>query len=68
MQSLWAAAAPAWRRKLDVGHDVPLIQMSGDIVIERETHQDDEQGDPDLLAEELSALGQRAALEASTSW
>jgi hypothetical protein len=56
------SGAPPQRRKLDVGHDVPLIQMSGNIVIESEAHQHDQQGDSDLLAEILRPLGERAAL------
>src|ERR1700677_4198224 len=56
------SGAPPQRRKLDVGHDVPLIQMSGNIVIKSEAHQHDQQGDSDLLAEILRPLGERAAL------
>ena len=57
------SGAPPQRRKLDVGHDVPLIQMSGNIVIKGEAHQYDQQGNSDLLAEILSPLGERTALD-----
>ncbi len=55
--------APLVRRELDVGHDFPLVQMSGNIVIESEAHQYHQQGNPDLLTEILGALGQRAPLD-----
>jgi hypothetical protein len=48
--------APHARRKLEVDHDIPLVQMSGNVVIESEAHQYDQQGNPNLLTEALGAL------------
>ena len=48
--------APHARRKLEVDHDFPLVQMSGNVVIEGEAHQHDQQGNPNLLTEALGAL------------
>src|SRR6202050_2008333 len=56
-------AAPHLRLKLEVDHDFPLVQMSGDIVIERDAHQEDQQGYPHLLTETLGSLRQRAPLD-----
>lgn len=56
-------AAPLAGRKLDVTHDFPLVQVSGNVVIECEAHQDDQQGNSDLLAETLGPLRERAPLD-----
>ena len=55
--------APHSRRKLEIDHDFPLIQMSGDIVIESEAHQHHQQGNPHLLTEALGTLRQRAPFD-----
>src|SRR5277367_4200474 len=56
-------AAPLLRLKLEVHHDFPLVQMSGDIVIEREAHQYDQQCYPHLLTKILRALRQGTSLD-----
>src|SRR3981081_4946371 len=38
-------------------------ELARNIVVERDTHQDDEQGDANLLSQSLGPLRQRAALQ-----